>query len=340
MSPADVAGRAVWLVDGDDPVLLGDRMRALVAELLEGGDAGLAVEEFRGEDLDLAVVADACRTPPFLAERRIVVLRDVGSWTTDELAPIVDYLADPSPTTALVLVAGGGRISTKLSAAVKARGHVMATAVAGRDARSWVRDRIRESSLTVDRAAESLIEANLGEDVSRLGALLAVLAAVYGPGGRVGPAEVEPYLGEAGSVAPWDLTDAIDAGDAGVALPLLQRLLGAGDRHPLVVLAIIARHVQSMLRVESPTITTEAQAAAAMGIAKGKSGHRRSLGFRGGHPALRSPLFPDRADDLRVRRARHRGKYARGARARPAGRKAHRDLLGDRRRLGGTGRLL
>jgi DNA polymerase-3 subunit delta len=265
---AGAADRVVWLVDGDDPVLIGDRVRALIVELLEGADPALAVEEFRGEDIE---VADACRTPPFLSERRVVVLRDVGAWSTEELGPLLGYLEDPSPTTALVLVAGGGRLSTKLSAAVKARGHVEGTAVASRDARNWVRERIRESTLRVDHAAESVIEAHLGEDVSRLSALLEVLLAVYGPGARVGPAEVEPYLGAAGTVAPWDLTDAIDAGNAEAALSILHRLLDAGERHPLVVLAILARHVQSMLRVESPSITTEAQAAAAMGIAKGKS---------------------------------------------------------------------
>jgi len=263
--------RAVWLVEGDDPVLIADRARALVVELLGGADPTLAVEEFRGDEIDLAAVADACRTPPFLSDRRVVVLREIGAWSTEDLAPILAYLEDPSPTTALVLVAGGGRISTKLSAAVKARGHVVATAVSGREARNWVRERIRESPLRIDGAAESLIEAHLGEDVSRLSALLEVLAAVYGPGSRVGSADVEPYLGEAGSVAPWDLTDAIDAGNVEVALSILHRLLGAGERHPLVVLAILARHLQAMLRVESPSITTEAQAAAAMGIAKGRS---------------------------------------------------------------------
>src|SRR6202011_122119 len=93
----------------------------------------------------------------------------------------------------------------------------------------------------------------------------------YGDGARLVPADVEPYLGEAGSVAPWDFTDAIDTGDADLGLRLLHRLLGAGDRHPLVVLAILHRHVQSLLRVDGPEIRTEAQAAEAMGIARGRS---------------------------------------------------------------------
>jgi DNA polymerase III delta subunit len=112
---------------------------------------------------------------------------------------------------------------------------------------------------------------HLGEDVSRLVPILDLLRAVYGEGGRIGTADLEPYLGEAGSVTPWAFTDAIDAGQTDVALDRLHRLLGAGDRHPLVVLAILHRHLQSLLRLDDPGVGTEAEAAVAMGIAKGRS---------------------------------------------------------------------
>jgi DNA polymerase-3 subunit delta len=84
-------------------------------------------------------------------------------------------------------------------------------------------------------------------------------------------ADVEPYLGQAGGVAPWDLTDTIDRGENDVALTVLHRLLEGGERHPLVVLAILARHVQAWLRVDSPAIGSEADAARALGIAPGRS---------------------------------------------------------------------
>ena len=267
----EASARAVWLVDGDDPVLVADGVRSLVQELLEGADPTLAVEEASGDEVDLAAVADACRTPPLLADRRVVVVREVGSFSTEELAPILGYLDDPSPTASLVLVGGGGRPAAKLVAAVKAHGHVVATAVSNREAHGWIKQRMRESSLHLDARAEALVEAHLGEDISRLSALLDVLEAAHGAGARLGVSDVEPYLGEAGSVAPWDLTDAIDAGRNEAALAALSRLLAAGERHPLVVLAILHRHVSSMLRVDDPDVRTEVQAAEAMGIAKGRS---------------------------------------------------------------------
>jgi DNA polymerase-3 subunit delta len=271
MTSSDRPSFPVIFVDGDDPSLVSEALSGLIRDLLGDEDRDLVVEDYRGDGVDLAAVADSCATPPFLADRRIAVVREVGRYSTDEVAPLIAYLEDPLPSTVLVLGAGEGSIAPKLLAAVKAKGHVQSTKVAPREAADWVKARVRSAPVRLDTSAERLVLDHLGEDLGRLGALLDVLASAYGEGASVGTEEVEPYLGEAGSIAPWDLTDAIDAGRTEDALKNLHRLLGSGERHPLVVLAILHRHVQSLLRVDSPSIRNEAQAAEAMGIAKGRS---------------------------------------------------------------------
>jgi DNA polymerase-3 subunit delta len=105
--------------------------------------------------------------------------------------------------------------------------------------------------------------------MSRLRGLLDALAAAYGEGASIDIEKLEPFLGEAGSVAPWDLTDAIDGVegvDTAKALGALRRLFGAGGSHPLQVLAILHRHYQAMLRLDGSGITTPDEAAAHLGM--------------------------------------------------------------------------
>ena len=45
------------------------------------------------------------------------------------------------------------------------------------------------------------------------------------------------------------------------ALSVLHRMLAAGDRHPLVVMATLQRHYGSMLRLDGSGATSEAAAA-------------------------------------------------------------------------------
>jgi DNA polymerase-3 subunit delta len=253
--------------------LVTEAVAKLVSELVGGGDRSLVLEDFSGEELELGAVADACRTPPFLADRRVIVVRDAGRFSGEQLKPLLSYLEDPMPTSRLVVASGSGTLPAKFVTAFKQSpaAVVVPTDVSSREAHGWVTDRLAHAPVRLAPAAAALVETHLGEDLNRLGSLLAVLETAYGPGARIGPDELAPYLGQPGSVPPWDLTDAIDRGEAGQALQLLHRLTDAGGRHPLVVLAILQRHFSNILRVQSPSIASEAQAAEALGIGKGRS---------------------------------------------------------------------
>src|SRR5581483_9202698 len=124
-------------------------------------------------------------------------------------------LDDPLPTSVLVLVSGGGQLAAKLLAAVKKSGHVVDVSVpTGAKGRSgWLAAALKDGPVNLDRQAAALLSDHLGEDVGRLATLLDALAAAYGEGADVSVDELQPFLGEAGGVAPWTLTDAIDGGD-------------------------------------------------------------------------------------------------------------------------------
>jgi len=266
MSTAEAVFPA-YLVRGDDATVTSDAVKALVAELVGEADPSLVVEEVAQEDDTLAAVVDAAQTPPFFADRRVVVARGVGRFTTQEAAPLVAYLADPLPTTTLVLVGGGGQLPRALVEAVRRVGHVVEAGVpTGRARSAWMATRLKDAPVRLDAQAAALLGAHLGDEVGRLGSLLDTLAAAYGRGARVGADEVTPFLGQAGPVAPWELTDAIDAGDTAAALDHLHRLLAAGGRHPLVVTATLHTHYARMLRLDGAGITDEKSAAAALGI--------------------------------------------------------------------------
>jgi DNA polymerase-3 subunit delta len=258
----------ILFVKGDDPALLAEAVRAATDRALDGAERSLALEELAGDELAVGSIVDAARTPPFLSERRVLVVRDVGRWTSDELAPLIDYLAAPEDTTSMVLVVGGGQTSQRLLNAVKKAGEVIdAGAPTGRARAAWVAERLRSAPVRFDSGAQARVVDHLGEDLGRLPSLVDTIVGAYGEGARIGVAELEPFLGDAGGVAPWDLTDPIDRGDAAAAMAALKRLTGGGERHPLVVLASLHRHYAAMLRLDGSGINGEQEAAAALGMA-------------------------------------------------------------------------
>jgi DNA polymerase-3 subunit delta len=268
----------VYLVRGDDPVLTGDAVRQLVRELVGDDDPAFAVEDLAGDDYEVAAIVEAAQTPPFFGDRRVVVARSVGRFSTQDTAPLVSYLGDPLPTTALVLVGGGGQIARGLLDAVKKAGHVIdAGAPSGGKARqSWLAGQLKAAPVNLDAGAAALLTGHLGEDVGRLPSLLELLTAAYGEGGKVGEDELLPFLGEAGGVAPWDLTDAIDRGDTVAALENLHRLMANG-RHPLVILASLHNHYTRILRLEGSGAADEKAAAEMLGLTGSTFPARKAL---------------------------------------------------------------
>ncbi|MCU0261546.1 MAG: DNA polymerase III subunit delta [Ilumatobacteraceae bacterium] len=263
---------SVELLTGDDESILRAAVHDRVRQLVGDGDRTLMVDDFDGEEFELRAAVDAAQTPPFLTDHRVVVVRGVGRFTADELAPLLRYLDDPLPSTRLLLVGGGGRIVKALTDAVKAAGGIATSTsppARPKERAAWVAEQAEEHGLRLEPAAAARAAAWLGDDVGRLDGILSTLVATYGPGHRLGTADIEPFLGEAGGVPPWDFTDAIDTGDAARALSMLQRMVDAGERHPLQVMAILHGHYAKLARLDGVGATSEADAAAAMGIKPG-----------------------------------------------------------------------
>jgi DNA polymerase III subunit delta len=258
----------VVMITGSDEALVRDATRSSVDAAVGDEDRTFAVEDFSGEDYEVASLVDAAQTPPLFTSHRVIVGRDLAQRKAEELTPLVRYLAAPSDTTTLVLVWQGGRVPKAVADAAKAAGaQSVATAVpTGKGRQRWLDDALALAQVRLDPSARRLVGERLGDDVGRLRGVLETLTATYGPGARLGAAEVEPFLGEAGAVPPWELTDAVDGGDPAAAVAVLARMLGAGGRHPLQVMVTLQVHVERMLRLHGSGASSEADAAALLGM--------------------------------------------------------------------------
>jgi DNA polymerase-3 subunit delta len=257
------------LVRGDEPALVSQAVSDVLADVLQGRDPATAVEEHGagGLDIDVDGVIDALTTPPFLVDRRVVVVRDAGRLVAADGARIAAWLDAPVEGVVLVLAAGGGTIPSALTSAAQKKGRVVDSDPGrGRARNQWLTEQLRAAPVRLDARAGATLSEHLGQDFGRLRSLFDSLAAAYGEGAAIDEERLAPFLGEPGSVAPWDLTDALDAGDAAGAVEALRRLLGPGAVHPLAVMGILHRHVQAMLRLDGSSVTTPEEAAELLGM--------------------------------------------------------------------------
>ena len=113
----------VFYIIGDDPIARIKESNVVVDEILGSNDRSLALESFdlsdsdsddgRNEIIDRAITS--LMSPPFLTEIRVIVIRDIGGATKENIDPLVKYFQDMTQTSYLVMVQGGGRILPTLT---------------------------------------------------------------------------------------------------------------------------------------------------------------------------------------------------------------------------------
>jgi DNA polymerase-3 subunit delta len=284
----------VTVVRGDDPALRDREVQRVVDDVLDGDDRSLALDDHTipgrrrstagtsddegpsgdGESLEIpafAAIATALQSPPFMTNRRVVVVRDIGNLSKDQAQWLADYLAAPLDTSRLVLVTGGGKTAAALEKAIKAAKTEM-VGPESEDTGAVLQSEARDAGLRFSAEATRHITDRLGEDAGRVPELVELLRSTYGDGASLDAPQVDAYLGELGTAGRFDLANAIDKGDVATALEVLHRMLTATSArqdkpvHPLVIMAMLVSHYQRFLRLDDPSIMTKEQAAEVLGM--------------------------------------------------------------------------
>ena len=207
----------------------------------------------------------------------------------------MDLVSRPSDDVAFVLawdkpITSGARanpVPKGLVEAVKVGGGIVIDAglPSGRARDGWVEEQFERAAVVLTPGARRAVLDVLGEDLHRLGGLLELLASAAPEAtGVLAEDDVAPFLGQAGGVPPWELTDAIDAGRVADAVDKVRRMLGSGNRHPLQIMVTLQSHYERMLRLDGSGVQDEKAAAALLGMkgstypAKKALVHGRRLG--------------------------------------------------------------
>jgi DNA polymerase-3 subunit delta len=128
-------------------------------------------------------------------------------------------------------------------------------------------DHLRQGPVKLEPQAAQRLTQHVGEDLSRVEGLLTALSAAYGEGARITVEDLEPYLGEAGNVPRYELTDAISKGDTATALEVLHRMFDAGGLSAVEVMATMNRHYAQLLALDGAAVSGEREAAELLGSA-------------------------------------------------------------------------
>lgn len=214
----------VYYVAGGEAILKDEAISTLIDGVLDPGLRDFNLDLLSAQGLDPEGLAAACSTLPMMADRRVVIVRDVEAWKRKAKGKkaAAAYLAAPAPETVLVLVQG----DDKDPDADLAREAVLVdcSAPVGDALEAWLDARLAAADVTLEPdAREHLLRATSGD----LGVLAAEAAKLGGLGG--GAALDRQTVGDLVGVRHGetidDWRDAILRDEVGLASAMLPRIL-------------------------------------------------------------------------------------------------------------------
>jgi DNA polymerase-3 subunit delta len=244
------APEPLYVVEGEEALLADEAVQALVDAAVPAAGRDFNLDVFAGDDETGRQFLAQARSYPFLGERRAVVVRrfDKLAWKNprDEAA-FLEYVGAPAATTVLVLVAT--KLDRRTTLAKTLDGAARIVAVKGMDEGQlpgWVARRLQARGVSAsDAAVRRLVEIS-GPSLLDLANEVEKVAARYGGATPVGEAEIDATVGLHRVEEIWAINRAFRPGDPGGFLRALGRALETQE--PILLLAVLARHVNDVLR--------------------------------------------------------------------------------------------
>jgi len=214
-----------YYIVGEDEYQKDDAIRQLIDAAVDPVAKDFNLDVRRAGELDAETLGVLLSTPPMMAQRRVVVLRDVGGLKKDARKVLDDYLQRPATDSMLIMgAANGSKIDPSLSSASTT---LQFDPLSGDRIPRWIAHHADTAlSVRISESAIELLQAAVGNDLHQLAGELDKLASfMEGSGHEIGEEAVAAVVGVRRGETQSDLLDAVADRNAARALELIPQVL-------------------------------------------------------------------------------------------------------------------
>ena len=216
----------VYYFFGAEDYLKDEMLRQLMEAAVDPATRDFNLETSRAGDLDGETLGSLLGTPPMMAERRMVVVRDIANLRKDARRVLEQYLERPAKDLVLVLVAASGakddRILLERTSAIDFE------PLSGSRVPKWITYyATHDLKCEITPEAVSLLQSAVGTELAQLKIELDKLASFVMGGDRsvIDENAVSAIVGVQRGETLGDLLDAVASRNAARALDLLPHVL-------------------------------------------------------------------------------------------------------------------
>lgn len=236
----------VLYLHGLEEVLKEEAVAAILEQSLDPSVRDFNFDQRSAASLDPEQAETICNTLPMMADRRVVIIRDVEAWNKRAKAKgiILKYLERPALTTVLILVQSGAEDEVDAELAAKAVS-VSAAPLPPDRAKKWLLLHATRLGLEIDdQAAEHMVRVT-DASLAALRSELEKLAGLAG-GAPLTIDRVSQFLGVRHGETQYDWRDAVLGGDLKAAVAILPHVLAQSGVSGVALVSLIGTSIAGL----------------------------------------------------------------------------------------------
>ena len=239
---------AAYYFFGEDEYQKDEALRRLVDAAVDPGTRDFNLDQRRGSELDAAGVSSLVGVPPMMAERRVVVIRDVTGLKKDARAALERYLDSPSSETLVIMTAPAEAKDDKgLSTRAQP---VEFKALNDGQVPKWIQSRASEIGASITPGAAALLQEAVGSDTAQIAVELHKLVAYCGPK-PIDEAAVSAIVGVRPEETLSRLLDAVAERNVNAALALVTPVLMHTKTSAVYIVMALTTQMLALSAVQS-----------------------------------------------------------------------------------------
>lgn len=242
-----------YVITGEDPFLLSKECQQLIKSILGDEDPGMALYEPRTQDAQIADVLDELRTLPFLASKRVVLIKDAESFIKTNASLLEDYLDAPSPTGTLVMTVSSWDKRTRLHKKIqKLNGLIEVGKLYGNQLPSYIASYAQQAhGIRLDAGTSRFLVELVGDDPGRLCREMDKLVVFVAPRNMVQVQDIESLIGHNRMFDAFGVIDAISTGQIASAVSRIRNMFQSDKTAEYSVVGAFGYHFRRLFRAKA-----------------------------------------------------------------------------------------
>lgn len=237
----------VYLFYGEEDFLAGEAIDLIITSALAPEQQGFNLDVVYGSDADARDIVSHASSFPLMAERRVVVVKEVDKLVNKEL--LTPFIERPAPSTCLVLQAAKPDMRKKPYAIVKRTGTVIkCDPIRDYQIAGWIGTRVRQQGWEIDAEAVKILAAYVGTSLRDIQNELDKLYIFLGEKRPITPDDIRAVVGLSKEYNVFELQNAIGAKNLASAMEILTRMLDAGES-PILIVVLLTRYFTTLWKL-------------------------------------------------------------------------------------------